>query len=140
MRIGATGSAPSGARSPGPRSRRPHVFDAAEGKRTLADLFDRRSQLVIKHLMSPRQKEPSPFLPRRWDHRGGGFGVPVVIGRGELWATPEGFGWDGGYGTSGASDPKEETVAILMTRRARFPLFSGVYRDFWTAAYQAIGD
>ena len=31
-------------------------------------------------------------------------------------------------------------VAILMTQRAAFPLFSRVYLDFWTCAYQAIDD
>jgi hypothetical protein len=28
----------------------------------------------------------------------------------------------------------------LKTQRAEFPLFSGVYRDFWTAVYAAIDD
>jgi hypothetical protein len=31
-------------------------------------------------------------------------------------------------------------VAILMTQRAEFPLFSCVYLDFWTSVYQAIDD
>ncbi len=53
---------------------------------------------------------------------------------------PGRFGWDGGYGTSWFSDPKEEMVAILMSQRAEFPLFSRVYRDFWNSVYQAIDD
>lgn len=53
---------------------------------------------------------------------------------------PGRFGWDGGYGTSWSSGPKEGMVAILMTQRLGFPLFSSVYLDFWTLAYQAIGD
>ena len=53
---------------------------------------------------------------------------------------PDGFGWDGGYGTSWSSDPTEDIVGILMTQRAGFPLSSGVYLDFWTSAYQAIDD
>ena len=50
------------------------------------------------------------------------------------------FGWDGGLGTSWFSDPKENLVGILMTQRAAFPLFSGVYLDYWTSVYQAIDD
>jgi CubicO group peptidase (beta-lactamase class C family) len=50
------------------------------------------------------------------------------------------FGWDGGFGTSWASDPSEDMVAILMTQCAGFPTTSGVYLDFWTGAYQAIDD
>ena len=30
---------------------KPYVFDGAKGKETLADLFDDRSQLIIKHFM-----------------------------------------------------------------------------------------
>jgi hypothetical protein len=31
-------------------------------------------------------------------------------------------------------------VAILMTQRAEFSLFSSVYLDFWTSTYQAIDE
>jgi len=53
---------------------------------------------------------------------------------------PGRFGWDGGYGTSWASDPAEDMIAILMTQRAAFPGASGTYVDFWTSAYQAIDE
>jgi predicted dithiol-disulfide oxidoreductase (DUF899 family) len=37
---------------------KPYVFDAPEGKATLADLFDGRSQLIVKHFMlAPGQKD-----------------------------------------------------------------------------------
>ncbi|MEZ4732973.1 MAG: hypothetical protein R3E79_38240 [Caldilineaceae bacterium] len=52
---------------------------------------------------------------------------------------PGRFGWEGGYGTSWASDPKEELVAILMTQLC-FPQAAAVYQDFWTGVYQAIDD
>lgn len=64
----------------------------------------------------------------------------MVTRRDDVWAVPGRFGWDGGYGTSWASDPAEDMVAILMTQRAGFPLASGVYLDFWTSVYQAIDD
>jgi predicted dithiol-disulfide oxidoreductase (DUF899 family) len=40
------------------RVAKPYVFDAPEGKRSLADLFAGRSQLIVKHFMlAPGQKE-----------------------------------------------------------------------------------
>ncbi len=69
-----------------------------------------------------------------------GFGMSVVIKRTDLASTPGRFGWDGGYGTSGHSDPEEDMVGILMTQRlAGFPS-PGIDLDFWTSAYQAIDD
>ena len=74
------------------------------------------------------------------DNSSWGFGVSIITTRDSLAATPGRFGWDGGYGTSWWSDPKEEMVGILMTQCALFPLLSCVYLDFWTLAYQAIDD
>jgi CubicO group peptidase (beta-lactamase class C family) len=90
--------------------------------------------------LTPAQKAESGLVPGQWSHRGWGFGVSLVTGRDDIAAVPGRFGWDGGYGTSWWSDPKEDMVAILMTQRAAFPLSSGVYLDFWTSAYQAIDD
>jgi CubicO group peptidase (beta-lactamase class C family) len=51
------------------------------------------------------------------------------------------FGWDGGFGTSWRSDPREDLVIILMTQAAwTSPNPPDVTRDFWTLAYQAIDD
>ena len=74
------------------------------------------------------------------DNRGWGFGLSIITQRDDVSSVPGRFGWDGGLGTSGYADPGEEMVAILMTQRAAFPSFSGVYLDFWTSAYQAIDD
>ena len=90
--------------------------------------------------LTPAQKAASDFAPGYWDGHGWGFGVSVVTRRDDLSAVPGRFGWDGGYGTSWASDPAEDAVAILMTQRAAFPRLSGVYLDFWTSTYQAIDD
>ena len=65
--------------------------------------------------------------------------MSVVTRRDDVAAVPGRFGWDGGYGTSWASDPKEEMVAILMTQLC-FPQAMDIYLDFWTSAYQAIDD
>ena len=53
---------------------------------------------------------------------------------------PGRYGWDGGFGTSWANDPKENLIAILMTQRLGLPLYSNPYLDFWTSTYQAIDD
>ena len=73
--------------------------------------------------------------------RGWGLGVSMVTRRDDVAAVPGRFGWDGGYGTSWASDPAEDMVGILMTQRLwDSPSPPGVYLDFWTSAYQAIDD
>jgi len=73
--------------------------------------------------------------------RGWGLGMAVTIRRGNISSVPGRFGWDGGYGTSWASDPTEDLIGILLTQRmwdsAGGP---GVYHDFWTSAYQSIDD
>jgi CubicO group peptidase (beta-lactamase class C family) len=69
-----------------------------------------------------------------------GFGMGVTTRRDDLWA-PGRFGWTGGLGTSGYSDPKENLVGILMTQRLMdSPQPPPVFLDFWTSAYQAIDD
>jgi CubicO group peptidase (beta-lactamase class C family) len=90
--------------------------------------------------LTPEHKAVSGFFPSYWDSRGWGFGVSMVTKRDDVAAVPGRFGWDGGYGTSWSSDPKEDMVAILMTQRLGFPLSSGIYLDFWTSAYQTIDD
>jgi CubicO group peptidase (beta-lactamase class C family) len=56
-------------------------------------------------------------------------------------ASPGTFGWDGGYTTSGHSDPVEEMVGVLMTQRVAGNEISGmIHRDFWTSTYQAVDD
>jgi CubicO group peptidase (beta-lactamase class C family) len=70
---------------------------------------------------------------------GWGFGLSIITKRDDLAAVPGRFGWDGGYGTSAYSDPKEDMVAILMTERVwGSPKAPDTYLDFWTSAYQAI--
>jgi len=64
--------------------------------------------------------------------------MSIITKRDDLWAVPGRFGWDGGLGTSGYSDPTEEMVAILMTQR--MPPSSDLFSDFWTSSYQAIDD
>ncbi|HEX5403934.1 MAG TPA: serine hydrolase domain-containing protein [Pseudonocardiaceae bacterium] len=90
--------------------------------------------------LTQAQKAVSGFLPGYFDNLGWGFGVSVVTGRDTPYATPGRYGWDGGLGTTWATDPAEDLVAVLLTQRAGFPLVSKVYQDFWTSVYAAIDD
>jgi CubicO group peptidase (beta-lactamase class C family) len=72
---------------------------------------------------------------------GWGFGVGIITRRDDLSSTPGKFGWGGGYGTVGYSNPEEDMVEILMTQRlADSPEPSSIFDDFWTLAYGAIDD
>jgi CubicO group peptidase (beta-lactamase class C family) len=67
--------------------------------------------------------------------------MAVYTRRDDLASVPGRFGWDGGLGTSGYSDPTEQLVGILMTQRMMdSPKPPEVFLDFWTSAYQAIDD
>ena len=91
--------------------------------------------------LTREQKAVSGLLPRFFESRGWGFGVSVVTRRTEVAGSVGRFGWDGGLGTSGYVDPREDLVGVLMTQRAwTSPDPPPVCRDFWTSAYQAIDD
>jgi CubicO group peptidase (beta-lactamase class C family) len=78
--------------------------------------------------LTAEQKAGCEVLP---PGHGWGFGVSVgATGR---------YGWDGGLGTSWWSDPREGTIAILLTQRAAFPPLSAIYRDFWAAVADCVG-
>jgi CubicO group peptidase (beta-lactamase class C family) len=112
-----------------------------QGKHGSERILSRPSvELMTTDHLTPEQKAVSGFFPGYWDSRGWGFGVSIVTRRDDVAGVPGRYGWDGGYGTSWASDPTEDMVAILMTQRMAFPQASGVYLDFWTSAYQAIDD
>jgi CubicO group peptidase (beta-lactamase class C family) len=98
-------------------------------------------ELMTTDHITPEQKAASPFVAGFWDDRGWGFGVSIITRRGDLAGSPGRFGWDGGYGTSGYADPREGMVAIMMTQRVMdAPAAPPTFSDFWTSAYQAIGD
>ncbi len=74
------------------------------------------------------------------DGVGWGFGMSIVSERTGL-APPGAFGWDGGYTTSGYSDPEEEMVGVIMTQLlAGNEISNEIYRDFWTSTYQTLDD
>jgi CubicO group peptidase (beta-lactamase class C family) len=95
-------------------------------------------ELMTTDHLTPQQKADARLF--FGDSRGWGFGMAVVTRRDDFGA-PGRFGWDGGIGTSGHSDPAEDLVGILMTQRMMdSPSPPKVFTDFWTSTYQAIDD
>src|SRR5438067_2485845 len=98
-------------------------------------------ELMTTDQLTPEQKAVSGLVSGFFDSHGWGFGVSVVTRRDDLAAVPGRYGWDGGMGTSWASDPGEDLVGILMTQRLMdSPSPPAVFSDFWTLAYGAIDD
>jgi CubicO group peptidase (beta-lactamase class C family) len=96
-------------------------------------------ELMTSDQITAEQKQGSELF--FGDNRGWGFGLSVFTGRDDLCNVPGRFGWDGGYGTSWYSDPREGLTGILLTQRMMdSPRPPAVFTDFWTAAYQAIDD
>jgi len=96
-------------------------------------------ELMTADHLTPEQKEGTSIF--FGENSGWGFGMAVYTRRDDLASVPGRFGWDGGLGTSGYSDPTEQLVGILMTQRMMdSPKPPSVFRDFWTSAYQAIDD
>jgi len=95
-------------------------------------------EAMTTNQLSPEQAAGAGLLDA---DRGWGLGMAVTIRRGGIASVPGRFGWDGGYGTSWASDPAEGLVGILLTQRMwDSPGGPRVYHDFWTSVYQAIDD
>jgi CubicO group peptidase (beta-lactamase class C family) len=113
-----------------------------KGKLGNTRLLSRPSvELMTTDHITPEQKAASPFFSNFWDNRGWGLGLSIITRRDDMAGGPGRFGWDGGYGTSGYSDPKEDLVGILMTQRVwDSPGAPAVLTDFWTQAYRAIDD
>lgn len=96
------------------------------------------AELMTTDQLTPAQRAGAGII--LGEHRGWGFGVAVVSRREGL-ANPGSYGWDGGLGTTWATDPREDLIGILLTQRAwTSPVAPPVYQDFWTLAYQAIDD
>lgn len=91
-------------------------------------------EAMTRDQLTAEQKAVSDVQPTGWwkDH-GWGFCTAIVTAPGALTGGAGSYGWDGGFGTSWWSDPSRDLVGILMTQRAAFPAFSGVYLDFWRA-------
>lgn len=93
--------------------------------------------MTIDHLTADQRSDNSIFFG---SHSGWGFGMSVNLKREDLAMTPGRYGWTGGLGTAWANDPGEDLIGILMTQRSMTsPTLPPIFSDFWTSAYQAIG-
>ena len=96
-------------------------------------------ELMTTNQITAEQKAGSELF--FGDARGWGMGLSVVTARDDLCHVPGRFGWDGGYGTSWYSDPREQLTGILLTQRMTdSPQPPRAFVDFWTCVYQAIDD
>jgi CubicO group peptidase (beta-lactamase class C family) len=96
-------------------------------------------ELMTTDQLTPEQKRGQELF--FGDNRGWGFGLSVFTRRDQLCNVPGRYGWEGGFGTSWYSDPKENLTGILLTQRMmESPQMPAVMADFWTLAYQAIDD
>jgi CubicO group peptidase (beta-lactamase class C family) len=93
-------------------------------------------QEMTRDQLTDEQKAASPISarPTYWQNHGWGLGLAVTTGGGSETRTGA-FGWEGGLGTSWASDPRSQLVAILLTQYGASPAFADLYPDFWRAAY-----
>jgi CubicO group peptidase (beta-lactamase class C family) len=92
--------------------------------------------MTVDQLM-PEQKQGADIFFGR--HSSWGYGMAINIHREKPWNVPGRFGWDGGFGTSAYSDPKNDFIGILMTQRLMdSPDPAPVFDDFWTHAYRSL--
>jgi CubicO group peptidase (beta-lactamase class C family) len=107
------------------------------GERVLA----RSVTLMTSDHLTPAQKAVSGFWPGYFDDMGWGFGMSVRTRRTDLGPSAGSYGWSGFYGTAWYNDPAEDMTTIFVQQRAhagdqRRPM----WKDLWTAVYQAIDD
>lgn len=98
-------------------------------------------ELMMADQLSPEQKAASDGFVFLLGKHGWGFGGQVINRREHVGFAPGTFGWSGGYGTTWYVDPAEELITVLMTQVAMTSAQApAIFLDFWTSAYQALGD
>lgn len=94
-------------------------------------------QAMTSDQLTPQQREGAEIF--FGNHSSWGFGMAVNIQLAKPWTVPGRFGRDGGFGTSGYSDPKNDFIGILFTQRlVDSPEPPAVYEEFWTHAYRSL--
>lgn len=97
--------------------------------------------LMTSDHLTPAQRAVSGFWPGYFDTTSWGFGMGVITRRTHLGPSAGSYGWPGYYGTAWYNDPAEDLSAIVIMQRAhagnqQLPM----WKDLWTAVYQAIDD
>jgi len=93
-------------------------------------------EAMTRDQLTPEQRQGAEIFLGTHSSWGFGMAVNVRSQADEPWVVPGRFGWDGGYGTSAYSDPKNDLVGILLTQRLLdSPEGPSVYGEFWAGAY-----
>jgi len=96
-------------------------------------------ELMTSDQLTPEERKGSEIF--FGTHSSWGFGFAIDIVRKEIYHNPDRFGWTGGFGTTAYIDPREEMIGILFTQRMMdSPESPKVFTDFWTLAYEAMGN
>ena len=94
--------------------------------------------MTRNHISADEKRESQLFLG---DTRGWGFGMSVFRGIDDRDGAQGRFGWDGGYGTSWYSDPRQHLTGILLTQRLMdSPQPPRAITDFWNSVNQLATD
>jgi CubicO group peptidase (beta-lactamase class C family) len=97
-------------------------------------------EAMTRDQLTPEQRQDAEIFFGTHSSWGFGMAVNVRSEAGEPWVVPGRFGWDGGYGTTAYSDPKNDLVGILLTQRLMdSPEPPAVFTAFWAGAYKGIG-
>jgi len=92
---------------------------------------------MTRDQLTAKQRDSAPMF--LGGHSTWGLGMAVSIRRDNPWNVPGRFGWDGGYGTSGYTDPQNGVIGILMTQRLMdSPEPPTHFDDFWNGVYAAL--
>lgn len=92
---------------------------------------------MTRDQLTPEQMEGTDLF--FGSHSSWGFGMGVDIHQEKPWNVPGRFGWDGGFGTSAYSDPKNDFIGILLTQRLMdSPEPPAVFTEFWKHAYRSL--
>jgi CubicO group peptidase (beta-lactamase class C family) len=95
-------------------------------------------ELMTQDQLTPEQKSGADMF--LGSNTSWGFCMGVNIQHDKPWVVPGRFGWDGGFGTSAYSDPKNDFIGILLTQRLLdSPEPPRVLDDFWEHAYRSLG-
>jgi CubicO group peptidase (beta-lactamase class C family) len=94
-------------------------------------------ELMTRDQLTPEQKTGAEMF--LGGHSSWGFCMAVYAHGDKPWMVPGRFGWDGGFGTSAYSDPKNDFIGILLTQRlVDSPEPAAVFDDFWAHAYGSL--
>ena len=93
--------------------------------------------LMTSDQLTPHQRAGSEIF--FGSHSSWGLGMEVNLQRDQIFRTPGRFGWNGGFGTTAYTDPREGMIGILFTQRMmESPELPKIFVDFWTLAYEAM--